>query len=62
MNLFLVVLEAEESNMEVSASVEFLRHHPTGDGRREKGELSKYTPPSLFNWCQSLRDGGTLIT
>lgn len=62
MNLFLVVLEAEESNMEVSASVEFLRHHPTGDGRREKGELSKYTLPSLFNGCQSLRDGGTLIT
>lgn len=47
-NLFPVVLEPEESNMEVSASVEFLRHHPMGEGRKEKGELSKYTPPGLF--------------
>lgn len=34
--------------MEVSASVEFLQHHPMGEGRKEKGELSNYTPPSLF--------------
>lgn len=47
-NLFLVVLEAKESNMEVSASVEFLLHYPMGEGRKEKGEPSKYTRPSLF--------------
>ena len=47
-NLFLVVLEAEESNLEVSASVEFLQHHPMGEGRKEKGQLSNYTPPRLF--------------
>lgn len=43
-----MVLEAEKSNTEVSASVEFLRHHHMGEGRKEKGELSNYTPPSLF--------------
>lgn len=43
-----MLLEAEESNMEVSTSTEFLQHHPTGEGREEKGKLSKYTPSSLF--------------
>lgn len=43
-----MVLEAEDPNMEVSASAEFLLHHPTGEGREEKDRLSNYTPSSLF--------------